>query len=232
MKVVILAAGKGSRLGHGHLPKTLTPLVDDLTILGHQLQSLGRYLSLSNVIVVVGYHKEEIMERYPDLLYVYNPSFAEENTSKSLLRALRKCDEDVLWINADVVFHDSVLDPVFALKKTGMVVNVGRVGEEEVKYRTDGKGRIVEVSKKVEWAEGEAVGINFVTKADLGQLCEQLVACEAQDYFEKALEGCIVEGMEVRSIPIDASLCTEVDFPEDLIRANGLIKKWSEDGKD
>jgi L-glutamine-phosphate cytidylyltransferase len=228
MKVVILAAGKGSRLGHGHLPKTLTPLVDDLTILGHQLQSLGRYISLSNVIVVVGYHKEEIMERYPDLLYVFNPSFAEENTSKSLLRALRKCDEDVLWINADVVFHDSVLDPVFALQKTGMVVNVGRVGEEEVKYRTDGKGRIVEVSKKVERAEGEAVGINFVTKADLGQLCEQLDVCEAQDYFEKALEGCIVEGMDVRSIPIEASLCTEVDFPEDLVRANSLIKKWSE----
>jgi L-glutamine-phosphate cytidylyltransferase len=226
MKVIILAAGKGSRLSSVDTPKPLTSLVNGQSILDHQLEGLSRYTSLSNVIVVVGYRKEEIMERFPNLLYVYNPDFAKENTSKSLLRALNKCNEDVLWMNGDVVYHPSILKSLFDLRKTGMVVNIGKVGDEEVKYRQDKHGRILEVSKTVAHPEGEALGINFAARRDLKQLCNQLERCAPNDYFEKGLEGCIEEGMAVWSFPIDAGLCTEIDFPEDLERANAMLGSW------
>lgn len=226
MKVVILAAGKGSRLGTHALPKPLTELATGQSILEHQLGGLSLFTSLNNVIVVVGYHKEEIMEKFPDLLYVYSPNFAKENTSKSLLRALEKCDEDVLWMNGDVVFHPSVLKSMLAHSKTAMMVNKGKVGEEEVKYRQDEKGRILEVSKQVKHPEGEALGINYVAHQDLARLRRQLENCEASDYFEKAIERCIEEGMVVWSIPVDQALCTEIDFPEDLKRANVMLSSW------
>lgn len=226
MKVVILAAGKGSRLGPGVLPKPLTQLANGQSILGHQLEGLSHYTSLNNVIVVVGYHKEEIMERFPDLLYVFNPDFAKENTSKSLLRALSKCDEDVLWLNGDVVFHPSILKSIFDHPKTGMVVNTGKVDEEEVKYRQDKEGRILEVSKTVEKPQGEALGINYVVRSDLKAFCKQLEECAPTDYFEKGIEKCIEEGMAVWSYPVDHALCTEVDFPEDLERANAMLRSW------
>lgn len=228
MKVVILAAGKGSRLNQGSLPKPLTKLVDDQSILGHQLENLALYTSLNNVIVVVGYHKEEIMELFPDLLYVYSPHFAQENTSKSLLRALEKCDEDVLWLNGDVVFHPDILKPLFKLPRTSMVVNVGKVGEEEVKYRQDAKGKIMEVSKKVAHAEGEALGINYIARGDLGLFRQKLALCQPNDYFERAIEACIEDGMAVWSSAVDHTLCTEVDFPEDLERANAMLRSWAE----
>ncbi|MBC7318867.1 NTP transferase domain-containing protein, partial [Candidatus Bipolaricaulota bacterium] len=53
MKVVILAAGVGSRLGHG-LPKALVKLCDNKTILDHQLENL-KSVGLENIRVVVGY---------------------------------------------------------------------------------------------------------------------------------------------------------------------------------
>lgn len=227
MKVVILAAGKGSRLGPDVLPKPLTKLATGQSILAHQLENISLYTSLNNVIVVVGYHKEEMMEKFPDLLYVYNPHFAKENTSKSLLRALEKCDEDVLWMNGDVVFHPSVLKPMLDPPKTSMMVNIGKVGEEEVKYRQDRNGKIIEVSKKIEHPKGEALGINYVAHRDLIPFRRQLEHCQPGDYFEKAIEKCIEEGMAVWSVPVAHDLCTEVDFPEDLERANAMLQSWA-----
>lgn len=226
MKVVILAAGKGSRLSYSDLPKPLTTLSTGKSILEHQLENLTRYTSLNDIIVVVGYHKEKIMERFPDLLFVYNPHFAKENTSKSLLRALEKCTEDVLWLNGDVVFHHSVIQALLERPKTSMVVNIGRVGEEEVKYRQDANQQILEVSKQVHHPHGEALGINYIAKSDLNAFKDHLKRCQAEDYFEKAIEGCIKSGMAVFTVPINANLCIEVDFQEDLERANAMLKSF------
>jgi L-glutamine-phosphate cytidylyltransferase len=230
MKVIILAAGKGSRLGQGHanVPKSLSLLASGKSIFEHQLESLQRYISLDKVIVVVGYQKEAIINRFPDLLYVYNPAYASENTSKSLLRALKKCNEDVLWLNGDVVFHPSVIEKILDSPRTSMVVNRGAVGEEEVKYRQNAEGKILAVSKRIEDPQGEALGINYCEAADLELFKKNLERCQPTDYFEKGLELCIEQGMNVWSVLIERHLCTEVDFQEDLENANHLIRSWNE----
>lgn len=226
MKVVILAAGAGKRFRKLNQPKALTQLVNGKTILDSQLNYLSAYVSLHDVIVVVGYHKQKILEQFPDLLYVYNPSYATENTAKSLLRALHKIHEDVLWLNGDVVFHPKALEVLLARKNNCMLVNKTSVGDEEVKYRTDPKGKILEVSKQVKKPEGEALGINFFSSKDLQSLKNNLAACENNDYFEKAIEMCIQQGVNVWSVPIPTTQCSEIDFPEDLDKANEMIKKW------
>lgn len=226
MKIVILAAGKGSRLENATLPKPLTPLANGKSILAQQLYNLSLYFSLHQVVVVIGYRKEMIMEQFPDLEYVYNPLFAEENTAKSLLRALKKIEEDVLWLNGDVVFHPATLAALANRECSCMVVNEGRVGEEEVKYKIDPSGAISEVSKTVEGAQGEALGINFFKIQDLNLLRQELEKCLPSDYFEKAIECCIQKGLRVEAAVVGADQCTEIDFPEDLARANQLIKKW------
>ncbi len=226
MKVVILAAGKGSRLGNVEVPKPLTLLDSKKSLLELQLFNLSSYISLDDIFIVVGFHKEMIMEKFPDSLFVFNPSFAKENTSKSLLRALKKINDDVLWINGDVVFHPSIVLDIIGFNQTCMVVNVGSVGEEEVKYRCDFQGIILEVSKNVSKPQGEALGINFIKAKDLPLLIQGLQQCDPTDYFERGVELAIEQGLIVWSLPIRTELCTEVDFPEDLTRANSLIKKW------
>ncbi len=228
MKVVILAAGIGSRLdgSHDHIPKALTRLANHKSILQYQLDALACHLSLNQVIVVVGYHKEQIMAAFPDLMYVFNPLYAQENTAKSLLRAFKKIEEDVLWLNGDVVFHPSILKPLLDADRTAMIVNRTGVGEEEVKYRTDGEERILEVSKQVKLGEGEALGINFFKREDLSLLKENLERCQPKDYFEKGIEQGIQQGQIVWTSLIDAKECAEIDFPEDLVRANQLLEQW------
>lgn len=228
MKAIILAAGMGSRLDDSphHLPKALTLLNQHTSILDCQLRALTPYLSLDHIWLVVGYEKEKIMSAFPDLVYVFNPHYAQENTSKSLLRALRKIEEDVLWLNGDVVFRPEILAPLLEANRTGMIVNQGGVGEEEVKYRTDSQGYITEVSKQVAQPQGEALGINFFKYEDMLWLRQNLQQCQPHDFFEKAIELGIRQRSKVKSFPVKAEDCIEIDFPEDLVRAKQLAQRW------
>src|SRR5210317_401107 len=136
MKIIILAAGIGSRLGNP-FPKPLTPLKNGKSIMGMQTQNLTSRFNIDDINVVVGFKKDLIMERFPELTYVYNPFFDRTNTSKSLLQALRKHrDKSVLWLNGDVVFDEkllSVLKADIRQNNSFISVNTSSVADEEVK---------------------------------------------------------------------------------------------------
>lgn len=221
-KAVILLAGMGSRLARPH-PKALTPLGNGETILSRQLNMLRRF-DLP-VCGVIGFKKELIMEAAPDILFAYNPNYDTTNTSKSLLCALQHChDEDVLWLNGDVVFEPGVIERVLAAPSSAVAVNNARVAEEEVKYQINAAGYINAISKKVPDALGEALGINLIKAQHLAAFKRQLEAVAEQDYFERAMELLITELGDV-FLPVDVGSlgCVEVDFAEDLERAKSLV---------
>jgi choline kinase len=220
MKVLILAAGIGSRLGSPH-PKPLTVLSNGRSILQHQVKAFLRYFDVDDVYVVVGFKKELIMEAFSELTYIYNDYFDTTNTSKSLQRGLRKLKgNDVLWTNGDVVFDHQVIARIMAAEGSCMAVNTLSVGEEEVKYTVDADGYIDKVSKNVEQPLGEAVGINKIDEAGLPLLLECLEQCSDSDYFERGIELAIEKGLKISPLDIKDSLCIEVDFVEDLKQVN------------
>jgi len=228
MKIVILAAGIGSRLGNP-FPKPLTPLDNGKTIMGMQTESLGNNFNVDDINVVVGFKKELIMERFPELTYIYNPFFDCTNTSKSLLKALKKNrKESVLWLNGDVVFDEkllSILKPHIVSETSFVAVNTSKVAEEEVKY-TLKNGYIDQLSKSVKNGLGEAVGINFIAQKDIAHFIDRLEACDDNDYFERGLEMAIEnDGVQISAVDISAYDCVEVDFKEDLENANTIFQK-------
>lgn len=225
-KIVILAAGIGSRLGNP-FPKPLTLLKDGESILAKQLKNISKYFDINDVTIVVGFKKDLIMERFPEVNYVYNPFFDQTNTSKSLLQALKKHKgKSVLWFNGDVVFDEkllSVLLDTIEKNNSFIAVNTLSVADEEVKY-TLKDGFVNELSKEVKNALGEAVGINFISSNDLDIFISQLEKCDANDYFEKGLENGIAEdNLKIKAIDISKYNCIEVDFEEDLRNANNIV---------
>lgn len=221
MKAVILAAGVGSRLGRP-FPKCMSLLPDGEQILGRQIR-LFQEVGIREIIVVVGFKKSLIMEEFPDIFYKYNPFFYITNTSKSLLRALEHLDDDVIWANGDVVFDREVVEAVVDHPGNVVAVDRKRCGAEEVKYRADGQGNLLEISKQVDRAHGEAVGVNRVSREDLPALIRSLTACQDDDYFEKGIEDCLAQGVAFQTLDISAYRCIEVDFDEDLREARKLF---------
>ncbi len=222
MKAVILAAGRGSRLGRPH-PKCLTEIVPGRTILGTIVDALEPLVGRQSIRVVVGYRQDSVREAFPDLEYVHNGAFHRTNTAKSLLLALAGTAEgDVLWVNGDVVAEPAVYEAVLRCPATCMAVRYGRVGEEEMKFLLDDGGCISRVSKEVCGGLGEAVGVNKVVAEDLPALVASLEACGDGDYFEKAIEYAIARGVRVIPVDVSAYRCEEIDFPSDLAR----VRAW------
>lgn len=229
MKIIILAAGIGSRLGNP-FPKPLTMLRIGKSIMQIQVEHLSTHFPMDDIVVVVGFKKELIMESFPDLSYIYNPSFDRTNTSKSLLRGIKKHrDSSILWLNGDVVFDPKLLDyliPYIDKNQSFVSVNNSEVGEEEVKYTLDENGFVNAISKEVENGLGEAIGINFITHNDLPFLLNRLEECEDMDYFEKGLELAIQkDNIRISAVDISQFNCLEVDFEEDLQNANKLFNE-------
>ena len=227
-QIVILAAGMGSRLGRS-LPKPLTELSDGRTIMQQQFDNIrAAFGSSARVTIVVGYKSEYIVEAFPEANFVYNESYDSTNTSKSLLRALKATGKSgVLWMNGDVVF-----DPMALVRAADMIdegrsfvsVNTEKVSDEEVKYTVDAEGFIAKLSKKVVGGLGEAVGINHVSKADKAVLARHLQRVDAQDYFERGIELAIEQdGLRFEPVDISDLYAVEVDFAEDLERANLFV---------
>ncbi len=227
-QVVVLAAGMGTRLG-SPLPKTLTVLRDGRSILQQQFENFAQaFGSDFRPTIVVGFKLEAIMERFATSTFVYNELFDQTNTSKSLLKALRaSSDGGVLWVNGDVVFDPQVLIRVKPLIEAGqsfVVVNTSKVSDEEVKYTLDDAGDIVELSKTVNQGLGEAVGINFVAAADKQALIARLDQVADSDYFERGIELAIeLDRLKFKAIDISDLYAVEIDFAEDLDRANELF---------
>lgn len=223
VRIVILAAGVGNRLGMPH-PKPLTVLADGRSIMATQIDNIATHFSIHDVSIVVGFKKDMIMEAFPDVSFIYNQNYGDTNTSKSLLKALQVTgSHPVLWMNGDVVFDPALLDGLMDLVASGqsfVCVNHERVGDEEVKYTLGDDGFIAAISKVVEGGLGEAVGINFVSTADKPALIRHLESCNDDDFFERGIESAISEdGLRVLPVDISANRCLEVDFPEDLARA-------------
>ena len=225
---VILAAGMGTRLGRPW-PKPLTPPADGRTIMRQQVDNLtSAFGDELRIMTVIGFKLDLIIESFPNNLYVYNESYDQTNTNRSLLKALKLSGPGgVLWMNGDVVFDPRVLDRVkeyIDRDESIICVNTAVVGDEEVKYRVDADGFVNELSKQVVDALGESVGINFVAKKDKELLISGLEACQDSDYFERGIEIMVdLHGSRVRPVDISDLFAVEVDFEEDLTRANSYL---------
>lgn len=229
-QVVILAAGMGTRLGRPH-PKPLTELNDGRTIMSQQLDNVRSAFGPSvQIMIVVGFKLDQIMEAAPDVAFAYNEAYDQTNTSKSLLKALRATgSRGVMWMNGDVVFHPQVLtrvQPWVERQQSFVCVNTAATAEEEVKYTVDDGGSIDQLAKTIPVSEalGEAVGINYVSAPDKAALITRLDEVGENDYFERGIELAI-EKDDLKVIPVDISdlFAVEIDFPDDLDRANKLV---------
>ena len=166
------------------------------------------------------------MEKHPELTYVYNEAYARTNTGKSLLKAIKKIDNDVIWLNGDVFFDEKLLLLLIDFKKSCLLSDHKKCGEEEIKYTTNDKGNIIKLSKEVAKPEGEALGINLIKKDLLPQFKKHLEAIADQDYFEKAIENMISQD-KAEIIPLDSQglFCQEIDFAEDLASVKKFISQ-------
>ncbi|MBB1074568.1 NTP transferase domain-containing protein [Rhodoferax sp. 4810] len=225
MKIIILADGISTQLGLPQ-PKPLIPLVTGASLLQHQLEQLRRCVNIDDVIMVVGFKKELIMETWPELLFLYNDLFATTNSAYSLMTALRKTgQEDVLIIEGDVVFPADVISLLLTQPHSAIAAMAVSANEKCQGYSTDAQGAVRTLIQPAPVLKGIAPGITRLLGQDVPKVREALLRCEPDATSEEGFEYAIERGLRLYPVPVYPLYCLKIALLKDLRRINAFLSE-------
>lgn len=118
MKIVFLAAGKSSRiykkLGK---PKCLLK-INEMSIIENLIQNLKK-LNFKNINIVVGFKSNLIkneLKSYKDIKYIYNRYYNSREMLYSLILALKKFDDDLIFSYTDIIYDETIIKKLIKKK--------------------------------------------------------------------------------------------------------------------
>jgi HAD superfamily hydrolase (TIGR01450 family) len=244
MKAVILAAGVGSRLRPitHQKPKTLVE-VNQKSMLAHIIESL-RGNKVKDLVVCVGYKAQEVinfcLSKYPELSFrfVINHRFDETNNMYSLYLAREYFTEDILLMNADLVFEPEIITTLLKQKKSSVAVDKGRYLEEAMKLVVE-KNIITRISKKItpQDAYGSSIDVYRLNKDDLDTVTLEMVRIiedekDENQWTEVMLDNLFKSGKLIaKPMDIKGKKWYEIDNYDDLAAAEVLFNTKLKDLK-
>ena len=237
MKAIILAAGRGERLGDAAegRPKCLLRF-GGKTLLQRHIEILNRQ-AIDRIIIVTGYRHEQIeaalaqIKSRTPVETAVNPDYELGSiVSLHCARDVLAGGTDTILMDADVLYDPDVLGRLFNTQ-SGNCFLLDRdfePGDEPVKLCVSG-ATPVEFRKipdrAISWDyQGESVGFfrfDAATSARLaGKTGEYLDTGRSREPYEEAIRDLLRETPELfRVEDITGRDWIEIDFPEDVARA-------------
>jgi len=238
MDALIMAAGRGSRLGgetEGR-PKSLVDL-GGISPLELQIDLLAAR-GIFRLIVVTGYERQQVEAAVRARLgpsmtaeFVWNPFWSVTNVIGSAWLARERLRDAFFYLHADTVFEPSILDDLLANQADGVLPIDFRECEPEQMKAAVADDRVLRLSKEMLPAEtaGEFIGIALFRAAAVPAIVDglngEMAAGGLQSYFEAALNRAIDAGLLVRAIPTSGRAWAEIDFSDDLALARSLLPR-------
>jgi choline kinase len=230
MKIVILAAGIGSRLMPltRNTPKSLLDLGDGYTLLERQLKAIGD-AGIRDVVLVTGYRSEQIeakVRSYTDFDFeiVYNPFYRLANNLPSAWMGIKDRDESTILVNGDDLFKSSVVEKLKASDKeiTLVISRKDEYDDDDMKVIIEGD-RLTDVGKDIPLsdANGESIGMMLFRDRGLrdfqGILMEMVRSEEnLQLFYLHAIRQLMRRGHAINYVECSTDDWAEVDFHPDL----------------
>jgi choline kinase len=239
MRAIILAAGRGMRLEQAaeeQVPKCLLPF-GGMTLLERHLRLL-KSAGVEEVVLALGWRYElveaelERLEWQPRPQIVLNPRFELGSvlTVHTVAEAMTR-GGDVLLMDADVLYHDSIMAALVAGRKPVNRLLIDRdfeAGDEPVKVCVRA-GVPIELRKQLTSdlkydTIGESVGFFRFDTAGARRLAaivsDYVASDRAQMPHEEAVRDLLREGSQVvEVVDVTGSPWIEIDFPNDVSRA-------------
>ena len=251
LKVIILAAGMGSRLKPltNDKPKCMIKLLDE-TLIQRQIK-IFHSCNINDITIVTGY-KSEVID-IPHVNYVKNENYEITNTNESLFCALEPSSEPVLVTYGDVVFEEKFVRQMLEITDgIRLAVNLNWKQYYENRFMHPmseaenvlvENGRIIQIKRNISKSLhnqqiGEFLGVVMLSSDHVKILLERYSNLKkshrgtfhnslslSKAYITDMLQEIINSGIKVYPVFTEGG-CFEIDTPEDLKNAEKSINKF------
>ena len=243
MRGLILAAGRGSRMGAmtADAPKCLTRLGRQ-TLLERQIASL-RAGGCTRVGIVTGY-RAELISAEADIAF-HNPVWATSNMVQSLASAARWLGEGPVIVSYSDIFYTGETVRALGASPGDLAISydpdwlalwsarfTDPLSDAET-FRMDDTGRLLEIGARAEsldQIEGQYMGLLKFTPvgwAEVGAVLDGLdPERRARIDMTSLLAALLTRGVSIATAPV-AGLWGECDSPSDL----AVYEGWLSDGR-
>lgn len=236
MQAIIMAAGKGSRLGNLTQDKPKSFLeIKGIKLIEYNIALLHEH-GIKDIIIVTGYQNEifeELARKIEGISCVYNPFYEMTNVLGSFFVAQEYlADTDTVYMHADTLCAPEIFETMLRTDADMVLpVEFKKCDEEAMKVKTY-NGYVTEISKNIPDTEGEGefIGIMKIGRRVLpdlkGASKELMKNKEFSSYFEGAIQKLIDwGGYEIKVIPTGEYFWGEIDFLDDYNKACERIPK-------
>ena len=248
MRAIILAAGKGSRMGKltQNIPKPLVN-VNGKSIIERQL-SILKQNDILDIIIVTGPHHEKF--NFKNVVYVNNLDYKKHDTLCSLITARDYMNDEIIITYADQIFDEKIMESVINFKgDIGIAVdldweknyvNRDQHPKSEAENVLINGNEILEIRKNISECKknekiGECLGLMKLSrkgsKIFLDKYSELEISHQGKFHNASSLEKALISDMiqelidseiNVEPIYVSGKWC-EIDTPQDLEIARKLL---------
>jgi L-glutamine-phosphate cytidylyltransferase len=228
MQGVILAAGKGSRMGSIDIPKCLLE-INQIPIIKHQINSFKKN-GINDILVVTGYKSEMIHDLLNDQVeYVHNSKFNEMNNIYSVWLAIQKLHDDFVCVYGDLIFDEEILKKCLEIKNDIGLMVEPNTRNETMKVLIK-EGKIIAVNKKIEHkiASGNFIGMaKFSSKISkiLFHEIDKLIKNSVDGYYTLGIEKLIDKNMNIGYQFTNGLLWMDMDEKREFEEAKRIFRK-------
>ena len=245
VKVIILAAGQGSRLLPltQNTPKALLD-IHGQTLIGRQIDAFAA-CGVRDFVVVTGFRPDlmdDALARIAarnkvEIRTVYNPFYAVADNLASCWMARHEMTGDFIQVNGDNVFRADLARRLLRANDAPVIAAVARKGaydadDMKVIMHDD---RLLRIGKKLPARDVNAEALGFYVFRGEGaaryrDMLESMIREPEglHQWFPAAIDRLASE-MTIRTLDLSGLEWCEVDYPTDLALARELAARWDEE---
>ena len=246
VKVIILAAGQGSRLLPltQDLPKALLD-IHGQTLIGRQIDAFAA-CGVKEFVVVTGFRPDLMDEALARIARrnrvtvrtVYNPFYAVADNLASCWMARHEMDGDFIQVNGDNVFRADLAQALLAAGGAPVIAAVAR----KQHYDADdmkvvlASGRLLRIGKQLPLEQVNAEALGFYVFRGQGprlyrETLEEMIREPdgLHQWFPAAIDR-LAGRVQVGALDLTGMEWCEVDYPTDLKLAREYAARWDAEG--
>ena len=188
-EAVILAAGRGVRLGALGLPRPKGFIeLGGRPIIERSLDCLAQ-VGVARVVIVTGHQADfyrELASRRPEIELVHNERYVDSGSMYSLYLARGRVGEDFLLLESDLIYERRALDTLAAHDGEALLVSGWTQSGDEVYVEARGD-RLTGLSKRRAELSGEVIG-ELVGISRLSRRCLRAMCAHGERVFRETLK--------------------------------------------